>query len=91
MEHRTTKDVADAIGVNGYDLTRAIKEGMDHRNLAYKTNTKGVNGGQWIWKAKPETVAKALEKHKLSRSKNHPKTGRPRGSLSKTGRKADND
>ena len=90
MEHRTTKDIAEAIGVNGYDLTRAIKEGMDYRKIAYKTNTKGTNGGQWIWKAKPETVLKAYEKHRKERSKKHPKTGRPKGSLSTSGRVIDN-
>ncbi len=90
MESRTTKDIAREIGLNAYDLTRAIKEGMDYTKLAFKTSTKGVNGGQWIWKAKPATVLKAYEKHKKQRAKQHPKTGRPKGSLSKTGRIVDN-
>jgi hypothetical protein len=90
MVSMTTKDMATAIGVNAYDLTRAIKEGMDYHRLAFKTNKAGVNGGQWIWSGKPERVLKAYEKHRANRAKSHPKTGRPKGSLSKTGRIVDN-
>jgi hypothetical protein len=86
----TTKQMAEALGIKAYELTRAIKEGMDYHRIAFKTSKAGVNGGQWIWQVKPETVAKALEKHKSRRAKTHPKTGRPKGSKSKTGRVIDN-